>query len=241
MASPVIDQEFLAEQVAKSWDPNRPGAVIVSVDGPDGEVVSASAGTDPSGAAPTSDDVYRLGSNSKLFTSLTVLTLVDEGLVDLDTPLNDYIESVDIDETVTVRDSLQHTTGIPDYTETPDFRNVMLKDPSHAWTPTETVALVSTDELDFEPGTVFAYSNTNYILLGLLIEEVTGLPYHEALRDRLIDPLALTDTHVAGGRGRTGGLRWLHRRSGIDQATDVRLHIDRDACLVGWCRREQRT
>ena len=198
VASPTIDEAFLAEQVAMSYDLSRSGAVIVSVYGPEGEEVSASAGTDPSGAAPTPDDLYRVGSISKLFTSLTVLTLVDEGLVDLDAPLNQYIESVDIDGSVTVRDALQHTTGIPNYTEVQDFWDISFGDPSREWSPEEIVALVPTSELDFEPGSSFTYSNTNYILLGLLIEEVTDMAYHEAVRDRISDPLGLPDTYLAG-------------------------------------------
>jgi len=198
VASPTIDEAFLAEQVAMSYDPNRPGAVIVSVYGPDGEVVSAAAGTDPSRAAPTPDEVFRLASISKLFTSLTVLSLVDDGLVDLDAPLSRCVDRFDIREGVTVRDALQHTSGIPNYTEVPGFADMMLDDPSRVWTPEESIALVPEGELDFEPGTAFVYSNTNYIILGMLIEEVTGLQYHEAVRERLIEPLALTDTYLAG-------------------------------------------
>ena len=197
-AGPTIDETFLAEQVAMSYDPSRPGAVIVSVYGPEGEVVFASAGSDPRNAAPTPGDVFRLGSISKLFTSLTVLSFVDEGLVDLDAPLSQYVESVDVAEEVTVRDALQHTSGIPDYTEIPDFRGVIVTDPTREWTPEESVDLVQASELDFEPGTAFVYSNTNYIVLGLLIEEVTGMAYHEAVRETLISPLGLTDTYVAG-------------------------------------------
>jgi D-alanyl-D-alanine carboxypeptidase len=198
VAAPTIDDEFLAEQVAKSWDPNRPGAVMVSVYGPDGGVAHASVGTDPSGAAPTPDDLFRIGSISKLFASLTVLSLVDDGLVDLDAPLSQYIDRADIDAAVTVRDALQHTSGIPDYTESPDFLDVLLADTGREWTPEESIGLGYSGALDFEPGSTFVYSNTNYIMLGLLVEEVTGLPYHEAVRDRVTGPLGLTSTYLAG-------------------------------------------
>ena len=197
MASPTIDEAFLAEQVAKSWDPSQPGAVMVSVYGPDGGVAYASVGTDPSGATPTPDDLFRVGSISKLFTSLTVLSLVEDGLVDLDAPLNQYIDRVETGEGVTVRDALQHRSGIPNYTESAGFWDAMVGDTGREWSPEEIIALVPTDALDFVPGTEFAYSNTNYIMLGLLIEEVTGLSYHEAIRDRVITPLALNDTYLA--------------------------------------------
>ena len=171
---------------------------MVSVHGPDGGVAYASVGTDPSGAEPTPDDVFRIGSISKLFASLTVLSLVDDGLVDLDAPLNQYIEGVDTGDGVIVRDALQHTSGIPDYTELPDFLATVVDDPSRKWSPEEILALVPAGESDFEAGTAFAYSNTNYILLALLIEEVTGLAYHEAIRERVIDPLGLDNTYLAG-------------------------------------------
>ncbi len=197
VASPTIDQAFLAEQAAKSWDPKQPGAVMVSVYGPDGGVVYASVGTDTSGAEPTPDDLFRVGSISKLFTSLTVLSLVDDGLVDLDAPLSQYIDRVDTGEGVMVRDALQHRSGIPDYTESAGFLDMLLGDTSREWTPEETIALIPAGVLDFVPGSTFVYSNTNYIMLGLLIEEVTGLSYHEAVRSRLINPLKLTNTYLA--------------------------------------------
>jgi len=198
LAAPTIDEEFLTEQAAKSWDPNRPGAVMVSVYGPDGSVAYASVGADPDGAVPTPDDLFRVGSISKLFASLTVLSLVDDGLVDLDAPLSQYIDRIDIDEAVTVRDALQHTSGVPDYTESPNFLDVLLADTSREWTPEESIGLGFSGVLDFDPGSTFVYSNTNYIMLGVLVEEVTGLPYHEAVRDRVIDPLGLTNTYLAG-------------------------------------------
>ncbi|MCL1594522.1 MAG: beta-lactamase family protein [Actinomycetia bacterium] len=159
----------------------------------------ASVGTDPSGATPTPENVFRAGSITKLFTALTVLSLVDDGLVDLDAPLSLYVERVGAYEGVLVRHALEHRSGIPDPADDPDFGflDVLLKDPSREWAPEEIMAFVPAGALDFKPGSAYAYSNPDYTMLGLLIEEVTGLPYHEALRSRLLDPLELTNTYVA--------------------------------------------
>lgn len=194
----VIGNEFLAEQASKSWDSSRPGAVMVVVFDSDGRSVHASLGTDPSGSSPTPADAFRIGSITKLFTAVAVLALVDDGLVDLDASLSEYVTRVDVDDRVTVRDALQHTSGLPDYTEVSGFDSLLYEDFSRVWLPEEVVAIAPVDELDFQPGDGFGYSNTNYTVLGILLEEVTETPYHEVVRERIIDPLSLTGTFLAG-------------------------------------------
>jgi len=193
-----IDESFLVEQVAKSWDSSRPGAVMISVFDPDGGTVHASIGTDFTDTAPTPDDLFRIGSITKMFTAVTVLSLSEEGLVDLDTPVREYVARVDTDDRVTVRDLLQHSSGLPDYVGGVEYLRMLVDDPTRAWAPEEAIALAPTGEPDFEPGSAFAYSNTNYLVLGLLIEEVTGRPYHDVVRERIIHPLSMSDTYLEG-------------------------------------------
>lgn len=193
---PLIDEPFLAGQVAKSWDSSKPGAVMISVFDPGGGSVWASVGTDDAGTSPTPDDAIRIGSVTKMFTATVVMSLVADGLVDLDASVRDYVSRVDVESQVTVRDLLQHSSGIPDYVGGGEYLAALIDDPTRTWLPEEVIALAPPTDLDFEPGSSYAYSNTNYIVLGVLIEEVTGQPYHEIVRERILDPLNMASTYL---------------------------------------------
>jgi D-alanyl-D-alanine carboxypeptidase len=188
----VIDEGFLLEQAGKSWDPDGPGAVLVAVFGPDGATVHAAVGTDPNGTPPSLEDVFRVGSITKTFTAITVLSLVDDGIVDLDSPVADYVTRFDIDADITVRNVLQHTGGIDDPI---GFLTAIADDRSRVWTPEEVLAGTRLDDL--EPSASHSYANVNYTILGVLIEEVTGQQYHEVVRQRLLEPLAMDSTYLA--------------------------------------------
>ncbi|MFE3638693.1 serine hydrolase domain-containing protein [Streptomyces sp. NPDC059168] len=138
-------------------------------------------------------DHYRIGSQTKTFTAAAVLQLVDEGEIDLDTAIERYLPGV-VDgngydgNTITVRQLLQHTSGIP--TSDPH--------PQASADGTYTLAALVRDGLShspaFPPGTSFQYSNTNFEILGMLIERLTGTPVSKAITSRIIEPLALTGT-----------------------------------------------
>ena len=189
---------FLSKQADRVWVPDGLGALLVTVhDGEDG-VLHASQGADPDGKAPLPSDTFRVGSITKVFTSVVVLMLADEGLVDLDAPVGDYVSRVDVPPEVVVRDLLGHTSGIANYTDVPGFFDTIQEDTGRVWLPEEMVELVAGEQPLFEPGSDFSYSNTNYIILGILIEEVTERPYHEVVRARILEPLAMSSTYVAG-------------------------------------------
>ncbi len=196
---PVIGEVFLEEQANKSLDPSRPGAVMVVVFDAAGDMRYASVGTDPTGATPTPADHFRVGSITKMMTALTVLSLVDEGLIGLDDPVSGYVSRLTIDDRITVRDALQHSSGLADpFDLQPDLLRTLTDDPTRSWSPEDMFELAAADDLAFAPGERFAYSNTNYTLLGVMIEEVVGLPYHEVVRERIIEPLEMTGTYLAG-------------------------------------------
>lgn len=174
------------------------GAFMFAVVAEDGEVISGSTGTDADGQEPSPSDVFRVGSITKVFTSLAVLSLVEDGLVALDDAASDHVSRVPVPADVTVRDLLRHTSGIENYTEGDDFFPELFADPARVWTPEDTVELVGEAPPLFEPGSEFSYSNTNYTILGVLIEELTGRAYHEVVRERILDPLGLASTYLAG-------------------------------------------
>jgi D-alanyl-D-alanine carboxypeptidase len=190
---------LLAEQAGRVSIPSSGGAFMVAVGVAGGEVEYAADGTDPEGIPPTPDSPFRIASITKVLTSLIVLSLVDEGLVDLDTPAVDYVSRVPVPEEVTIRDLLQHTSGIPEFFDDP-YLEVWLAEPSRIWMPEETIALIVGEDPVFPPGSEWhwGYSNTNYIVLGVMIEEVTGRSLADELRRRITEPLGMTQTYLAG-------------------------------------------
>ncbi|HVK25470.1 MAG TPA: serine hydrolase domain-containing protein, partial [Actinokineospora sp.] len=145
---------------------------------------------------------FRVGSVTKMFTATVLLQLVGEGRVELDRPVSAYLPGLLPDgDRITVRMLLQHSSGLFNYTDAlpmdPEgFEAIRFQHHS----PLDLVALATSRPLDFPPGTVRAYSNTNYIVAGLVIEKVTGDSYEHAVERRIIRPLRLWATEVPGDR-----------------------------------------
>jgi D-alanyl-D-alanine carboxypeptidase len=148
------------------------------------------------------DGRFRVGSITKVFVSTVVLQLAGEGKVDLDAPVERYLPGLLPDgDKITVRMLLQHTSGLFNYTQgiplNPEgFEPIRYKQ----WTPAELIAVSTARPLDFPPGTRWSYSNTNYIVAGLLVEKITGKPYEEAVERRVLQPLRMRDTSVPADR-----------------------------------------
>ena len=153
------------------------------------------------GTALTSEDKFRVGSITKTFTSLTVLQLAQEGKINLDASMETYIpgkihEPYD-PSAITVRELLNHTNGIFDYTH--DFENLLVPStlyPTMPWTEEEVLAIVQANEKISEPGEFWSYTSTGFYLLGLIVEEVTGNKWEDEVTNRFIKPLNLTHTSV---------------------------------------------
>ena len=140
----------------------------------------------------TPDTKFRLGSITKQFTSALILQLVEQGKVKLDDSIRKYYaDAPDYWQPVTIHHLLSHESGIPSYTELPGF---FAKEAGIARTPAEIIKLTQGKPLEFPPGTKFKYDNTGYILLGYVIEKVTGKSYEEQLRKAIFDPLGMQDT-----------------------------------------------
>lgn len=139
------------------------------------------------------DTKHRLGSITKQFTAMLIMQLFEQGKLKLDVPISTYLpdypkKSGDI---ITIHHLLTHTSGIPNMTSFPGF----LKDVSrNAYTPEELVKMSSDSALQFEPGKTFAYSNSGYLLLGYIIEKVTGKTYEQVLRENILTPLKMNNT-----------------------------------------------
>ncbi|WP_437677084.1 serine hydrolase domain-containing protein [Sorangium sp. So ce131] len=165
---------------------------------PDGAVWTGATGLrqldPPEPMAPGS--VLRIGSVTKTFVSTVLLQLWTEGALDLDAPLSTWLDLVPDGDVVTLRQVLNHTSGIPDYFESSAFLEALFAEPQRAWAPEELVAYGVAQEPYFAPGAGWRYSNTNYILAGLVLEAATGHPAVEELRRRVLDPLELGSTFL---------------------------------------------
>ena len=141
----------------------------------------------------TARTVYRIGSVTKQFTAAAVLQLAEQGRLSLDASLGALLPQVPAAwRAVTVRQLLNHTSGIRDYTEIgPRWVRRYRED----MPPDSIVALVRDDTLDFAPGSKWAYSNTGYVLLGMVIEKASGASYAAYLREHFFQPLGLTQTY----------------------------------------------
>lgn len=145
----------------------------------------------------TASTVYRIGSITKQFTAAAIMRLVERGKLSLDDPFTRYLPDVPAHgRTITIRQLLNQTSGIHEYMAEPASRAASAQQLS----PRQVVAFVDHDSLDFEPGTAWKYSNTNYVLLGMILEKVTGEPYASYLQHDLFNPLGLTQTTYCPSR-----------------------------------------
>ncbi|MFB4303915.1 serine hydrolase domain-containing protein [Actinomadura sp. NTSP31] len=158
---------------------------------------------------PPIDGHFWAGSITKTFTATLMLQLVADGTIELDAPVAGHLPELGLDERITVRMLLQHTSGLYNYTGElepdgtfvqgiPSLGKDWVDNRLHAYQPEELVKFALSKPARFEPGTGFSYSNTNYTLASLLIERLTGRTYAEEMRRRILEPLGLTGTVAAG-------------------------------------------
>jgi len=173
------------------------GAVVLTVRR--GEVtVSAVGVADATGTPLTAEMPFRVGSVSKPLVATIVLQMVDEGAVDLDQSLAVYLPDTPVGGEVSVRALLSHQSGIANYTDQRGFFPDVFGDRTRTFSPEEVLGYVA--EVPGGSAGEFSYSNTNYILLGQLIEAVDGVTLNNSLQTRIAEPLGLNST-VFAGRG----------------------------------------
>jgi D-alanyl-D-alanine carboxypeptidase len=175
---------------------------VVSVSIPGHEVWSGASGiADRKTGRPIEASTrMRIASISKMFTAVVVLQLAQEGQIDLDAPLSTWLPNlVPNSDTITVRELLQHTSGLYDYLEDRNFVNRAYREASHDWAPSELVEYAVQFPPSFRPGTPGAwdYSSTNYVLLGMIVEKQTGNSLASEMRRRIFEPLELNHTFSA--------------------------------------------
>ena len=171
-----------------------PGAVV-AVQTPRGRWVRAFGIANERSRARMRTDVHqRIGSVTKTFTGALLMQLVGEGKLSLDDTIDKYVGGVPNGATITLRQLADMTSGVASYTANSAFTEALFANPRRRWTPREVLDLGLAVSPDFPPGTAFEYSNTNFILLGMVIRQVARKPIGALLRERIIAPLKLNGT-----------------------------------------------
>ncbi len=176
-----------------------PGA-LVGIWSPEGEYVKAFGVADTATGAPMTTDFHsRIGSVTKTFTATAVLQLAEAGSVGLDDPIDRYVDGVPGGETITVRQLATMRSGLPDYLENEEFDTAVAADPTREFTPGELLGWAFKNPATFPPGQRYQYSNTNYILLGLLVEKVSRKHLPDYLAEHIFGPLGMAHTSFPTG------------------------------------------
>jgi D-alanyl-D-alanine carboxypeptidase len=171
-----------------------PGAVIL-LRTPQGEF-SLSYGTTLIGATspPRGDTHFRIASNTKTMTAAVIMQLAQEDKLSLDDSISKYVPGVPNADNITIAQLLEMRSGLYNYSSDPIISATIDTDPSKVWTPAELLAIAFAHPPNFPPGAAYEYNNTNYVLLGLVIEKIGGKTLAQILHDRLFGPLGLENT-----------------------------------------------
>ena len=176
-------------------DMNVPGAVVLVRSPELGDCFLSFGARSLEEQQPISlDDQFRIGSNTKTMTGTVILQLVDENELRLDDPVSKYRTGVPNGENITIEQMLSMRSGLADYSASPELAESMDETPDRVWTADEVLALSYAQGPAFAPGEGYLYSNANTVLLGLIIEDLTGQSLEDAFEARIFGPLGLDRT-----------------------------------------------
>ncbi|GAB4527283.1 MAG: hypothetical protein Tsb0020_44840 [Haliangiales bacterium] len=202
----VLAADLDAALAATLADTTRSGGTAAAVITPECGLWEGAVGSAGDDEPLTADHLLRVGSVTKTFVAATTLSLVADGALELDATIDTWAPDIPNAEQITIRQLLNHTSGIYNYTDDEAFLLGALGDPTVEYTPQQLVDVSRAHEPLFEPGADWHYSNTNYIVLGMIIESVTGNPAAVEIRARLLDPQSLTNTFLVDDEALVGTL-----------------------------------
>jgi D-alanyl-D-alanine carboxypeptidase len=189
------DRQFVDGQVATLMKEGRLPGVSIEISGPKGDYTKAYGVADRATGAPLRlNDHIRIASITKTFTATAILRQVAAGKLDLETPIAKWFPRVPNAETITVRDLLAMRSGLYDFTAEPKFLKEFDENPLLKFGPQDVVKIVSEHKPVAEPDAETHYTDANYVLLGLILEKVTGESAEAAITKEVIKPLHLTHT-----------------------------------------------
>ncbi|MEU1071062.1 MULTISPECIES: serine hydrolase domain-containing protein [unclassified Streptomyces] len=191
-------QRDLDRLVGASGGP--PGVIAVLTRGDRTEVYRAGVADVRTGQPPRPTDHMRIASIAKAFSGAVALRLVDQGRLTLETTLGSRLPELPAAwHRVTLRQLLHHTSGLPDFTASPDFRAILTEDPHHVFDSRRLLEFAAGEPLAFRPGTRYQYSNSDNIAVALLAEAATGRRYEDLLKRLVYRPLGLEHTSLPHG------------------------------------------
>ncbi|WP_432138770.1 MULTISPECIES: serine hydrolase domain-containing protein [unclassified Streptomyces] len=177
-----------------------PGIIAVLADGRHSRVVRAGVADLETGREPRPDDHMRIASAAKAFSGAVALSLVDLGDLGLDDTLGERLPRLpDAWSAVTLRQLLNHTSGLPDYSRSPEFVAILRADPRHRFDSRRLLDFVAGQPLLFPPGSRYQYSNSDNIAVALMAEAATGVRYERLLEELVYRPLGLRSTSLPQG------------------------------------------
>ncbi len=207
-----LDGELQAALDSARAEANSPDAVLAVTTDDCGRHVYVS-GDSGIGA----EDLFRIGSVTKTYTASVVLRLVSQAKLSLSDVVESYVPNVPNGSTITLRMLLNHTSGLYNYTDDSTFLSQLQK----TWTPTELVQIAANHPVLFAPGTQWDYSNTNYVLAGMIAEQVGGKGIEELIRTELLTPNSLAHTFLDGEEPVDGSLAPGYLQNGNDATNAV--------------------
>ncbi len=205
--------------------PNGYAAVFEAVTPTTRHIVAQGKAAQEGTEAVTEQSRFRIASTSKTLVAVVLLQLAEEGVLVLDEGAAQWLPdevtaNVANADVVTIRQLMQMRSGVPEYLDEA-FLKIVEADPfrERPYTPAEVVALVYGKPAVFEPGSQFLYTNTNYVLLQMVVEAATGNPLHEEVRARILDPVGMSNTYTQYHEELPGG--FVHGYSGYKQDGSV--------------------
>ncbi len=220
--------QYLADKV----DEGMPG-ISMRIETPAGVWGGAAGVADiPNKNSMTSCSIHRIGSITKLFTAVSILQLWEQGQLDIEDKISQHLAPADLErienaQDATIRHLLSHTSGIADYTDNIEFWLDTYNDFTKVWTARDELAYVRDLEPEhiFDAGTQQTYSNTNYLLLGLIVEQVSGQTGEKYFQEHIFDPLDLDQTYFNQTSATIPGLvRSYHDEFDDGSLTDFTYH-----------------
>jgi D-alanyl-D-alanine carboxypeptidase len=186
-------------------------------------------------APVTQDTLFSVGSISKTFVAALTGRLAGRGTISLDDPLAKYVPTFYDAAGITLRQLLNHTSGVQDIFEIRAFSDAILADRSRTWTTGEVLAKVGRARYAFAPGKGYHYSNTDYVLLGAVIEQATGQPIAALVRSEFLEPLGLTHTFLQTEEESPGARAhgYMKKGSTTDNTAGTMLPFTAEATVVG--------
>ena len=176
----------------------RSAIVRVTIDGK--EIITKAYGESMTGVPATTDMHFRNGAVAIAYVSTLLLQLVDQKKVSLDDKISKWVPEIPHSDEVTLGQLARMTSGYTDYVlGNAEVDKMLLSDPFRQWTPQELLATVTSKPLIYPPGTNWNYAHTNYLILGLALEKITGKKVEDLMREKVLDPLGLENTSGNAG------------------------------------------